>query len=269
VDVNSVDSEGEDVRLVIPYISRYVHGLQDTEPVQSILIAGERASAQVLVWDVPDADIKVSDSDTLHSASVSARLMFAAFGDNWRYGVETIIFDSLLAMLPVTSVSTFTVEGRTRLSKEFWLCHAPRLPLLERARLVPTAIKAFKDMLEEGAPPDGPRLPSLTKLILLDVTLTPFRAYVLRDMLIERVEQGVPLKVLNLSTCDATARTIKLLAEVVVDVQRPLYLLPMEEGPVLLGDELEDDEDEDGAEYDDEFDDSDYDSDDSNFGYSW
>ncbi len=239
VDVESADYEGEDVHLVISYISRYVHGLQNTEPVQSILVAGEKTRAEVVVWDVPDADIKVSDPDTLRSASVSARFMFAAFGNNWSYGVDTTIFDSLLAMLPVTSVSSFTAQNYTRLNKEFWLDHAPRLHLLERTRLVPEAIKAFKDMLAEDAPPDGPRLPSLTKLILLDVMLTPLRAYVLRDMLIERVEQGVPLRVLDLSTCHATARTIKLLGEVVVDVQRPLDLLPMvEEEEVLSSDGL-------------------------------
>ena len=237
VDVNSVDFEGEDVQLVIPYISRHVHGLQDIEPVQSILIAGERSSAEFLVWDVPDADIKVSDPDTLRSASVSARFMFAAFGDYWSYGMDTIIFDSLLAIFPVTSVSSFTALNHTRLSKDFWLCHAPRLPLLERARLVPNAIKAFKDMLMEDAPPDGPRLPSLTKLIIVDVVLTALRTYVLRDMLIERVEQGIPLEVLDLSTCDGTARTIELLAEIVVDVQPPPNLLSMKE-QALSGDEL-------------------------------
>jgi hypothetical protein len=85
---------------------------------------------------------------------------------------------------------------------------------------------AFRDMLED-APPDGPLLPSLTKLIILNVTLTASRAYFLRDMLIERAEQGVPLNVLDLRTCIASDRAVQLLTEIVVDVQGPLASLPM------------------------------------------
>ena len=169
VDAESHD-EVEDVHLVIPYVARNVHGLQGTEPLRSILISGERTSAEVVAWTMPDADVKVCDPDTLFSASVSARLMFAATGINWHYGADTAIFDALLTLLPVNSVSTLTAQNRTRLSKEFWLSHAPRWPLLERVRLVPTAVKAFRDMLVEDAPPDGPRLPSLTKLTLVELS---------------------------------------------------------------------------------------------------
>lgn len=44
----------------------------------------------------------------------------------------------------------------------------------------------------------------------------------LRDMLIKRVEQGVPLEVLDLRTCIAANRVIQLLAEIVIEVQGPL-----------------------------------------------
>jgi hypothetical protein len=73
---------------------------------------------------------------------------------------------------------------------------------------------------------DGPRLPMLTKLILLDARLTAIRTFNLRDMLIERVEQGVPLEYLDLRTCVAANRAIQLLAEIVVDVQEPLDAPP-------------------------------------------
>jgi hypothetical protein len=43
----------------------------------------------------------------------------------------------------------------------------------------------------------------------------------LRDTLIERVEQGVPLECLNLRSCTVGKRAIKLLAEIVVDVDAP------------------------------------------------
>ena len=85
-------------------------------------------------------------------------------------------------------------------------------------------------MLAEYTPLDldGPRLPMLTKLILLDVRLNGMRALHLGDMLIERVEQGVPLEYLDLRTCVATNRAIQLLAEIVVDVQEPPQKSPTE-----------------------------------------
>ncbi|KAH9987714.1 hypothetical protein BJV77DRAFT_1070427 [Russula vinacea] len=78
-------------------------------------------------------------------------------------------------------------------------------------------------MLGEDAPPDGPRLPLLSKLNLVDFILTSFQTDHLRDMLIERVEQGVPLEVLDLSACAVVEnRSIQLLGEiVVVDLHEP------------------------------------------------
>jgi hypothetical protein len=224
VDIESYDREGEDVLLVIPYVVRNVYVLQDIEPIRSILIAGERKCAEVLTWTTPGADVKVCGPDTLKDMSRSASLLFAAKSDEWHYGVNTAIFNALLTLLPVNFVSTLTVQNRTRLSKKFWFSHAPRLPLLKQARLVPTAVRAFKGMLAEDIPldSDGPRLPMLTKLILLDITLTAMRTFYLCDMLIERVEQGVPLEYLDLRTCIAANRAIQLLAEIVVDVQEPL-----------------------------------------------
>jgi hypothetical protein len=91
-------------------------------------------------------------------------------------------------------------------------------------------------MLVEDAPSDGPRLPLLTKLTLIDDdTLTELKVSHLRDMLIERVEQGVPLEVLNLSTCTAADSSIQLLREIVVDVhdnEDPRRVFP-EESTVL------------------------------------
>ena len=137
--------------------------------------------------------------------------------------METAVFDAFLKHLPLNFVSTFTVHNCTQLSKEFWLKHASRLPLLEQARLVPTAVEAFMEMLVKDVPldPDSPRLPMLTKLILFDVSLNARRTFYLGDILIERVEQGVPVECLDLRTCVASNDEIQLLAEIVVDVQEP------------------------------------------------
>ncbi|KAI0281233.1 hypothetical protein BGY98DRAFT_959374 [Russula aff. rugulosa BPL654] len=269
IDVKSHDKEGEDVRLAIPYVARNVDVLQDIKPIRSILIAGERTCAEVYAWAMPDADVKICDPETLGHMSRSACLLFTAKGDKWRNGVDSAIFDALFTHLSVDSVLTVTTQNRTRLSKEFCVRHAPRWPLLEQARLVPTSVGAFLEMLAEDTPPDGPRLPSLTRLIVLHVRLTSLRMYHLGDMLIKRVEQGVPLEVLDLRTCVAADRAIRSFSEIVVDVQEPVDAPPMtmeeffKDVGIGYRDRVEyddgrspcedEDEDEDEGEPDDEF----------------
>ena len=102
--------------------------------------------------------------------------------------------------------------------------------------------------------------------------------YHLGDMLIKRVEQGVPLEVLDLRTCVAADRAIRSFSEIVVDVQEPVDAPPMtmEEffkdvgigyrdrveyddgrspwyGDMDDGESEDEDEDEDEGEPDDEF----------------
>ncbi|KAN0102369.1 hypothetical protein V8E52_005584 [Russula decolorans] len=225
VDVESQDWNGEDVRLVIPYVARNVCGIEDIEPLRSILFSGQGKRAEVVAWTTPDADVKVLSPTSLLSESVSARLMFTATVIRWNNEVVPAIYDALFTLLPVDSVSTFSALNHTRLRKEFWLNQASRLPLLERVRLAPTAVKTFRDMLAEDAPPDGLRLPSLTKLTIFGVTWTSTKTYHFRDMLIERVEQGVPLEFLDLRLCEEPnpRRANQIFAEIVVDVQGPLY----------------------------------------------
>jgi hypothetical protein len=121
----------------------------------------------------------------------------------------------------MNSISTLTAL-KARLSTGFWLRHASRLPLLEQARLDSITLTGggFEEMLAGDIPldSDGPGLPMLTKLILVDVNLTSIMVLRLRDTLIERVEQGVPLEYLDLGECGAGKRATQLLAEIVVDV---------------------------------------------------
>ena len=291
IDAKSFDAKGEDVGPLIPHVARNVCGQQGPEPLRSILISSGRTDAKVVAWTLPDADLKERDARNWSSTSIPARfkLMFTATGSNWNPGVDVEIIGALLMLLPVDSVSTLATQRDTRLSKEFWLTHAPRWLSLERVSLVSTAIKPFRDMLAEDVPPDGPRLSSLTELILVEVKLTALKIYDLRDVLLERVEQGVPLKVLDLSTSFADC-AIPLLREVVVDVKEPLGMHSTTMAPLSLSalhrrignrngveydvvqspwdDDAYDDEDEDGDEveveadydayddvnYDDEFD---------------
>ena len=225
VHVESRDREGEDVLLVIPYVVRNVSVLQDIEPIRSILIGDKGRDTEVLTWTTPGADVNIDGPAIQDNTSRSACFMFAAQGnDKWHIGVPTAIFDALLTLLPLDSVSTLTAQNHTLLSKEFWLKHASRLPLLEQARLVPTAAKQFWEMLAEDIPldSDGPQLPMLTKLILHEVPMNRATWRHLRDILIERVEQGVPLEYLDLRTCIAAKYAITKFAEIVVDVQKPV-----------------------------------------------
>ena len=190
-------------------------------------------------------------------ASASARLVLSVTASGWRYGTDTVIFDAMLSHLPLDAISTLSALNNTRLSKEVWLSHASQLTMLKRARLVPTAVRAFREMLEEDAPPNGlPRLPKLTKLILSEVSLTALRTYHLRDMLVKRKEHGVPLEALSLRKCVGTERAIQLL-EIVGNVQGTVETLTLGpsaffnwEGGVGIFDE-EEEEHTDNDEYDD------------------
>ena len=226
VTADSHCEDGEDVRLLIPYVVRNANGPQDTTPLQSMLLWGESSHAEILAWVVPDADLEVPGLPTPLSTAVSPcpRLVFSASGNGrWRNGTNTMVFDTILVQLPMNAISTLTVKSNyTRWTEEFWLRHAPKLAMLKRARLTPTAVKAFKTMLVGDASPNGPRwLPQLRKLILVGVSLTAVRTYHLRDMLVKRREHGAALEALDLRMCIAAEYAIRLLAATVGSVQGP------------------------------------------------
>ncbi|KAH9970307.1 hypothetical protein BGW80DRAFT_1331914 [Lactifluus volemus] len=216
--------KGNDVLAVIPHVSRNAHGPQDTEPLRSLLINGGTGHTEIILSTVPDAaDFDTRDPIALLGSALSARLTFAATGRDWVRGTNTVIFDALLAALPINSLSTIQITAMNQLKKEVWVRQAPRLSLLERVRLVPTAMETFREMLSEAedVATNPPLLPSLTKLILDEDRLTTSRTDHLRDVLIKRVEQGVPIETLDLRTCKVTNRAFQLLAEIVVDVRGP------------------------------------------------
>ena len=79
--------------------------------------------------------------------------------DLWRDGMSTAIFDAIFSHLPLNAISKLSAQNHTWLSKEFWLSHAPKLTMLKlkRALLVPTAVRAFREMLEDDPPLTGLR----------------------------------------------------------------------------------------------------------------
>src|SRR5882762_5893344 len=66
-----------------------------------------------------------------------------------------------------------------------------------------------------------PLLPLLIKLVLDETTLSGGRTHRFCDAFMKRVEQGVPLEMLDLRTCLASSHAVQLLREIVVDVWGP------------------------------------------------
>ena len=290
VDAHSQSEDGDDVQLLIPYVTRNAHGPQDTAPLQTILFNGDERRAEIVAWAVPDADVGVRNSVTMEKAAVSARLDFSVVSyRGWRDGMEAEISDAVLSRLPLNAISTLSAHNYTRLSKEVWLSHSPRLTKLNRVLLICTAVRAFREMLEEDVPPNGlPRLTQLTKLILSKYSLNKLNTYHLRDMLVKRKEHGAPLEALDVRTCEASERAMQLLSETVGNLQRPAKTLkkghpsffdlegrvsPIDEGEEGTDDDEDDDdssgpwygydstdEEEDEDEFDDDEDDDDSDS---------
>jgi hypothetical protein len=219
VDVTSELASADDVRALIPYFSRNAHGPQDAEPLQSILISGEPSLTEIVLWTAAGADMEVQNPLSLISATLSARAIFTASGHMW-FETDVEVLDATLAALPLGSLNTLTAQNSSRIPEWLWLAHTPRWSLLERVRLVGTVTKSLTTVLTKHAPPEGPLLPSLTKLSLFNTLHIEDTSPIL-DMLTGRVEQGVPLEALDLRACEVPDLAVQLFGEVVVDVQGP------------------------------------------------
>jgi len=163
--------------------------------------------------------MEVQNPVSLISATLSARALFTASGHMW-FGTDVEILDATLAGLPLCSLNTLTAQNSSRIPEWLWLANTPRWSLLERVRLVGTVTKSFTTILTKDAPPEGPLLPSLTKLSLFNSLHIEDTSPIL-DMLTGRVEQGVPLEALDLRACEVPDHAVQLFGEVVVDVQGP------------------------------------------------
>ena len=138
LDANSQSQswDGDDVRLLIPYVARNAHGPQDAAPLQTILLDGDLTHARIVAWTLPDADVDICDFGTLIEASASARLILAVSSDSgWRDGTDTVIFNAMLSTLPLHTISTLSAQNKTRLSKE--VCVTPLDCYLTDCRTVP------------------------------------------------------------------------------------------------------------------------------------
>ncbi len=213
-----------DVQEILPYVARHAHGPQDTQPLQSVSVRSGVMCADILAWTLPDIDIELPKQfGAFLGAMQFARVAFSVTNDNWSRGAELRILNAVMAALPLDSLVTLTAQSCTKpLNKQFWVCHAPKWPLLRRVRLTPSTERGFREMLlEDDGGRESPQLPLLTKLVLVDTALLERRTLRLCDALMKRVEQGVPLETLDLRTCLATSHAVELLSEIMVDVLGP------------------------------------------------
>ncbi|KAH9080251.1 hypothetical protein EDB83DRAFT_2608532 [Lactarius deliciosus] len=221
---------GGDVQRMLPYVGRHAHGPQDTRPLQSVLIHGYASCVNILAWPVPDIDVEVHDLPTLFATTLSPCVTLSITSNVWHYTskIHFEVLDVAMVALPLDGLVMFTAEhlGGSDSSPKmdhFWLRYVPRWPLLRRVRLGYSTEQGFITMLlEENGGDESPLLPSLTGLVVVHAQVNDCWTNRLCDALMRRVEQGVPLEVLDLRMCILRFPTaVQLLSEIVVDVLGP------------------------------------------------
>jgi hypothetical protein len=217
--------DGNDALEILPYIDRHTHIPQHTQPIRSVFIRSNRNRVEIIAWTLPDIDAELPNLDFEEAGlgvTPRVRVSFSSVAMRWSLGTHTRVFNATLAVLPLDNLMTLTAQKRTRLEKQFWLCHAPQWPLLRCARLGSLAASGLREMLlEDNVGRESPLLPLLAALVLFDSTLSAPRTLRLCDALMNRVEQGVPLGTLDLRRCLATHRAVELLSEIVTEVLGP------------------------------------------------
>ncbi|KAH9170593.1 hypothetical protein EDB89DRAFT_1275458 [Lactarius sanguifluus] len=228
--------DGGDVQRMLPYIARHAHGPQDTRPLQSVLIRGCSSHANILAWPVADIDVEVHDLSTLLVTTHSPRVTLSITSNVWHYASEIHleVLDVAMAALPLDGLVMLTAEHLNSAEyhnldsgprvDRFWLQCAPRWPLLRRVRLENSTEWGFITMLlEENGGGETPLLPSLIELVVIDARVRGDWTLRLYDALMRRVEQGVPLEVLDLRMCYLIfSAAVPLLSEIVVDFMGPV-----------------------------------------------
>jgi hypothetical protein len=267
--------EDDDVEEVLPYVTRLVH----TQPLQSMLIRGKHTRMDILAWPVPDIE---HEPPTLSTTTPSACVALSITGKHPEYGYfpnNLEFLDTVMAALPLDGLATLIAQDlKSPLFEKFWHHNSLKWFLLRRVRLTPIVATKFTDwLLEDKGGYENPLLPLLEELVLVDAQLDERRTRGLCDALMKRVEQGVPLELLDLRTCspdpDTSPRAVQLLSEIVVNVLGPEETLDgraqirsmwdrLDYGPLKYDDDDEDDEDDDNSNNNDDDDDEDDDDED-------
>ena len=223
--------DGSDARELLPYVSRHADGPQHTKPLQSVFVRSNSQRVEIYAWTAPDININAESSDmdfelpnaiTTLDTMPSLQAEFSVTSGDWSPWTRTELFDTAMASLPLDSLVTLAVQKTTRLDKQFWLGHVQQWPLLRCMQLGSRAASGLIEaLLEDNDGRESPLFPLLTKLVLFDTTLSPPSTLRLCDVLMNRVEQSVPLDTLDLRTCRATCQAVELLSEIVTEVLGP------------------------------------------------
>ena len=225
IEAKSVLLGGGDELKLLPYVARHSHGPQDTQPLRNVVIRGERKKMEIFAYP----DTNVQSDPYLFSLAVANTPPRVALSVTCQYTTE--ILNAAMTALPLDNIQKLTVPDHTRVDEQFWHTHETRWRLLECVLLTPLAARGFREMvLQDNGGHENPLLPSLTSLTLIASTLTAPRTLRLRNALMKRVDQGVPLETLDLRSCYATNHAVysvavKFLSEIVVHVwaRKPPY----------------------------------------------
>ena len=221
------------VRGALPYLARHAHGSQDIQPLQSILISSYQAYyLNILAWPVPNIDVEVHDPPTLLGATVPTRVAISFRSEDWSLRNDYLeILDAVMTALPLDSLVMLAAQDLVGLAHDltdqFWLRHLPKWPLLRRVRLSPPVDRGFLEaLLEDNGGPESPLLPSLRELVIGQGQYSSRGSAwtCLCDALIKRVEQRVPLEVLDLRMYYPSlhlSAEVRALSEIVVNVLEP------------------------------------------------
>jgi hypothetical protein len=218
-----------DTLLLFRYVTQHAHGPQDARLLQSLSLRSDEACTHIFAWPtgMPDtlnvADYRPWPTENRRTARVVLSIAYE-MSYSWYTSADVRVLDAAIEALPLDGLVTLAAERFARLDEQVWLRHAPRWPLLEHVRLAPRAARGLREMLllEDNGGHKSPLLPSLRKLDLLEETpLTKRRTLRLCDALKKRVEQGVPLQVLDLSASNCSIDAIRLLRTSVADVRGP------------------------------------------------
>ena len=232
--VHSCYLSGEDVQTLLPYLARHSHGPQDAQCMQSALIRTGEQHADILAWSVPDFDVEVHNPPTLLAAAVPTRVALSFRGDGWFFDERMQTLDAVMTGLPLDGLVTLAAHDMYPSYREgdiptwhFWRHLSPKWALLQRVRLGPVAARGFMAMVRHDKGERGRALlPSLTELVMVGFSSYPISSLPLCNAFMKRVEQGVPLEMLDLRMCDSPPDVhledwLRSLNEIVVDVLGP------------------------------------------------
>jgi hypothetical protein len=202
------------VEKLLPYITRHSHGPQDAQPLQSVLIRTGDNHADILAWSVPNFYAEVHNRPALLATTVPTRVALSFRSNDWP--LTDFVADNrihtlctVMAGLPLENLVTLAAhdlsshhEGEFPMMR-LWSLLSPKCIMLQRVGLGPLAAQGLIVMLlQDEGEHERPLFPLLRELTMIDFSLYPKTISALCKAFMQRVEQGVPLEMLDLRMCD-------------------------------------------------------------------